>query len=84
VNLCFYSNVYGGKVALDKQTVPIKNMITLQGGYTFNEETEAETFVGALNGETLSKTPQNVPSGLLGLVNCNEIKGSGSRGCVGA
>jgi len=33
--------------------------------------------VGALNGETLSKTPQNVPGGLTGLVNCTEIKGSG-------
>lgn len=73
VNLCFYSNAYGGKVTLNKQTVPIKNTITLQGGYTFNEETEAETFLGALNGETLSKTPQNVPGGLLGLVKCNEI-----------
>ncbi len=49
------------------------NTITLQGGYTFNEETEAETFLGALNGETLSKTPQKVPGGLLGLVKCNEI-----------
>ena len=34
-------------------------------------------FVGALNGEPLSKTPQNVPGGLTGLVNCEEIKGSG-------
>ena len=50
-----------------------QNTITLQGGYTFNEETEAETFLGALNGETLSKTPQKVPGGLLGLVKCNEI-----------
>lgn len=47
------------------------------------KETDVETFVGALNGETLSKTPQKVPGGLLGLVNCTEIKGEGSRGCVG-
>jgi hypothetical protein len=30
-----------------------------------------------LNGETLSKTPQNVPGGLLDLINCTEIKGNG-------
>jgi hypothetical protein len=43
--------------------VPITNTFTLQGGAIENEETGAEAFVGALNGETLSKTPQNVPSG---------------------
>lgn len=81
VNLCFYSQVTGGAVTLNKQTVPInedkKHPITLQGGIIFNEETEHETFVEAANKETLSKTPQNVPGGLTGLVNCTEIKGSG-------
>jgi len=43
--------------------VPITNTFTLQGGAIENEETGAEAFVGALNGETLSKTPQNVPGG---------------------
>jgi len=81
VVFCLYSKVTGGSVTLNKQTVPInedgKHPIILQGGITFNEETEQETFVGALNGETLSKTPQNVPGGLSGLINCTEIKGSG-------
>lgn len=82
VNLCFYSNVYGGKVTLNKQTVPInadkKHEIVLQGGIIQEEEPPfKESFVGALNGETLSKTPQNVPAGLTGLVNCTEIKGEG-------
>lgn len=31
-------------------------------------------FVGAADGNTLSKTPQPVPGGLLGLVKCKEIK----------
>jgi len=77
VRFCLYSQVTGGKVTINKQTVPIENTITLQGGIKRNPETEVETFVGALNGETLSKTPQNVPGGLLGLINCTEIKGSG-------
>jgi len=81
VQLCFFSQVTGGEVKLNKQTVPInedgKHAITLQGGIKINEETEQETFVGALNEETLSKTPQKVPGGLTGLVNCTEIKGTG-------
>lgn len=81
VKLCFYSEVTGGKVILNKQTVPInedgKHAIILQGGIKRNPETEVETFVGASNNETLSKTPQNVPGGLTGLVNCTEIKGEG-------
>jgi hypothetical protein len=73
VNLCIYSQTKSGEVTLNKQNVPITNTITLQGGIIRNETTEAETFVGALNGETLSKTPQKVPGGLLSLVKCNEI-----------
>jgi hypothetical protein len=78
VHFCLFSQITGGEVAIKKTIVPIeKATITLQGGYTRNEETEAETFVGAINGETLSKTPLKVPGGLLSLVKCNEIKGEG-------
>src|SRR5664280_1712635 len=80
VELCLYSETLSGEVTLNKQKVPInedkKHPLILQGGIT-NAGTEEEKFVGALNGETLSKTPQNVPGGLTGLVNCTEIKGSG-------
>lgn len=76
VELCLLTQTTSGEVRLNKQTVPITKTITLQGGIT-NAGTNEETFVGALNGETLSKTPQNVPGGLLGLINCTEIKGSG-------
>lgn len=77
VELCLFSQVTGGEVVLNKQAVPIEKTITLQGGLKVNEETGQESFVGALNGETLSKTPQNVPGGLTGLVNCTEIKAEG-------
>ncbi len=77
VNECTFAQTLSGQVTLGKQTVPIEKTITLQGGIivTENPETEAvtEKFVGALNGETLSRTPQKVPGGLLGLVRCNEI-----------
>ena len=47
--------------------MPIKRTITLQGGLAVNSETGVITFVAATNGETLSKTPQTVPGGLVGI-----------------
>jgi hypothetical protein len=80
VFVCMHAETLSGSVTTHKQTVPInedkKHPIILQGGIKVTES-GAETFVGALNGETLSKTPQNVPGGLLNLVNCTEIKGTG-------
>lgn len=73
---CVQSVTKGGKVVLGKKTVPIVNPVTLQGGLSEGEEKEEhfyEKFFGATNGETLSKTPQPVPGGLTGLVNCKEI-----------
>jgi hypothetical protein len=77
VNYCLDSQVEGGEVKVGSTVVPIKSTFTLQGGYERNAETEEERFFGALNGETLSKAGQNVPGGLLDLVNCEEIEGSG-------
>jgi hypothetical protein len=72
---CIHSTTVGGKIILGKKTVPIVNPVTLQGGLSEgNEENEfVSNFYGATNGETLSKTPQPVPGGLSGLVNCKEI-----------
>jgi hypothetical protein len=53
--------------------VPITSAITLQGGAKENPTTEQLEFIGAEDGNTLSKTPQNVPGGLLDFVNCKEI-----------
>lgn len=69
---CLVSITNEGKVVLGKKTVPIVNPVTLQGGLTEAVENEAEErfaqLVAATNGQTLSKTPQPVPGGLLGLV----------------
>jgi len=77
VNFCVYSQITGGEMTLDKLTVPIVNPVTLQFGLMINTETGGETTVGALDGETLSPTPQPVPGGLSSLIACNEIKGRG-------
>ena len=68
VNLCIFAQSTGGEFKVGTTTVPITHTITLQGGSILNEETGAETFVAAANGESLSKTPQTVPGGLLGIV----------------
>jgi len=69
VNFCVFAQTTSGEFKIKKTTVPITKTITLQGGIIENEETEAETWVNAANGaETISKTPQTVPGGLLKIV----------------
>jgi hypothetical protein len=63
---CLHAVSSGGEFDAGSRAVPITNPITLQGGFTENEAGEM-TFVGALNGETLSKSPQKVPGGLFGI-----------------
>jgi hypothetical protein len=65
---CLHAVTTSGSVVLGKQTTPIVNPVTLQGGYSFNEETEAEKFIGAKDGNTLTKAAQPVPGGLLGIL----------------
>jgi hypothetical protein len=77
VEECIVAHTSAGEFVVGKKTVPIRNTITLQGGTIENLKTGELTFVGAEDGNTLSKTPQPVPGGLLGLINCNEIKGEG-------
>ncbi len=68
VALCFFAQSSGGEFHVGTTTVPINKTITLQGGSIVNEETGAETFVAAANGESLSKTALTVPGGLLGIM----------------
>lgn len=76
VDKCLHSVTIGGKVKLGKKDVPIINPVTLDGGVGIpseGPEEEFSKFYGGANGTTLSKTPQPVPGGLTGLVNCKEI-----------
>jgi hypothetical protein len=67
VKKCLYSTTKSGEVVLGKKKVPITNPVILQGGAGKQVEGTAP-FFGATNGITLSKAPQNVPGGLLGIV----------------
>lgn len=61
---CFYALTTSGSITIGKKAVPVKNPVTLQGGLIAGQEF---TFVAAEDGNTLSKTPQPVPGGLLGI-----------------
>lgn len=68
VSLCIYVKALGGEAVLGKRSIPLQAPIVVQGGIDVNEHTSpwTETFVGSLNGETLSRTPQSIPGGLFG------------------
>jgi hypothetical protein len=66
VENCIFAQTKSGEFKVGKKTVPIVNTITLQGGFIGTEGNLK--FVAAENGETLSKTPQPVPGGLLGIL----------------
>jgi hypothetical protein len=63
---CLLAQTTSGEFKVGNTTVPINKTITLQGGLA--EEGETVTFVGATDGNTLSKTALTVPGGLLGIV----------------
>lgn len=65
---CIYSVTSGGKIVLGKKVSTIESPVTLQGGYTIPNSHHISKFVAATNGVTLSKAPQNVEGGLLGIV----------------
>ncbi|HEY8502046.1 MAG TPA: hypothetical protein VIL21_05125 [Solirubrobacterales bacterium] len=70
VELCVYAETTAGTFTTGKKTVPLINKQILQGGAdpVINGEVFGPlNFVGAANGDTLSKTPQPVPGGLLGI-----------------
>jgi len=75
VETCIVARTGSGEIKLGNESVPIEKTQTLQGGLIIETPFES-VFETALNGETLTKTPQKVPGGLTG-IKCSEIKGTG-------
>ena len=60
--LCVVSTTTSGEFHIGKKTVPINKPVILQGGIT-----KEGILLPAVNGETLSKTPLQVPGGIIGI-----------------
>jgi hypothetical protein len=68
VALCVFAQTESGEFKIGSTSVPLTKPVTLQGGLIIIEEGNKEIFVNAADGNTLSKTPQTVPGGLLKIV----------------
>lgn len=67
VETCLYSKTTSGSFVIGNGTVPINKPIVLQGGYSVDTVTGETVFYPATGGNTLSRTPLEVPGGLLGI-----------------
>lgn len=66
--ICITAHEVGGEFVVGRKVVPIATPLTLQGGF-FNVEGSGEsTFIGAEDGDTLSKPVLSVPGGLAGVL----------------
>ncbi len=67
VEKCLYMLTEGGTLTFGSKKIPVEKPIALQGG--MGEPVKGiSPMVAATNGVTLSKAPQPVPGGLLGLI----------------
>lgn len=71
---CLVGAVSGGELTLGNITVPINRTFTLQGGLAREPETENTTLAPAVDGNTLSPTPLEVPGGLLHMLGFSSPK----------
>lgn len=65
---CLYALSTSGEFKIGSTAVPLTKPVTLQGGLTVANSEGFSEILPAANGETLSKTPQTVPGGLLKIV----------------
>jgi hypothetical protein len=65
VAVCVLGTTTGGEFQIGSTSVPLTKTQILQGGIELIEEGSKDRFVNAADGNTLSKTPQTVPGGLL-------------------
>jgi hypothetical protein len=77
VVLCTFGQTTSGEFSIGSTKVTINKTITLQGGGISTGVLNEYFLVPAVDGNSLSKTELNVGGGLAGLINCEEIKGSG-------
>lgn len=68
VEICVYAESTSGTFTIGKKTVPLVNKTILKGGADLETDLFGNLiFYAPTDGQTLSKTPQPVPGGLLGI-----------------
>lgn len=68
IQVCLYAETTAGTFTMGKKTVPLVNPVVLQGGIEAPAGIFGPlTFVGAEDGNSLTKAAQPVPGGLLGI-----------------
>jgi hypothetical protein len=70
VDFCVYAETNSGTFTMGSKAVPIKNTVILKGGADFVDPESPlglQNFIAPTDGQTLSKTPQPVPGGLVGV-----------------
>ena len=72
VRKCISAINQGGEIAIGGTRVALVNPVTIQGGFTRQDEEGNARMVDAVNGMTMPKTPQPVPGGLLGLASAGK------------
>ena len=67
--ICLLAGTTGGEFVIGSKTLPITKPILLQGGLAESilQTGGPQPLIAAANGETLSKVPEEVPGGLLGV-----------------
>jgi hypothetical protein len=63
-DICIFAQTESGKMTIGKKTIPISRTVTLQGGVHQDEATGKQEFVGAQDGNTLSRVPLLISGGL--------------------
>ncbi len=76
VSECIFAREGSGEFVVGRRTVPVENPLTLQGGFFRGEGAEELTFVGAEDGNTLSKTELSVHGGLGGILAPEDLPAS--------
>lgn len=70
LDFCVYAETTSGTFKMGSKAVPIVNPVILKGGTEYLSEEDpfgASNFYAPTDGKTLSKSPQPVPGGLLGI-----------------
>jgi hypothetical protein len=68
ISFCVFAESTSGEFKIGSTAVPLTKKVTLQGGLIVHEDLGHVEFVPTEDGNTLSKTPQTVPGGLLKII----------------